>query len=69
VVDIDDVDRLDSRISVGVGSQQRPARPWEQIHRLFQELDAVEMRHPVVGQDRRDRLAPALDLLQRVQGV
>ena len=67
VVDIDDVDRLDGRVGVRVRGQQAPARLREQVHRLLQELDAVHLRHPVVGQHDREPAAAQLQLAQRVQ--
>ena len=35
VVEVDDVDRLDRGVGVGVGGQQHPARPRVQVHRLL----------------------------------
>lgn len=68
-VDVDHVDRLDRSIGVRVRGQQRPASEREEIHRLFEELDAVHVRHPVVGQERRDRPPAAQDLLERIERV
>jgi hypothetical protein len=39
----------------------------EQVHRAFEEVDAVHLRHPVVGQQDRDPPAAQLDLPQRLQ--
>ncbi len=67
VVQVDDVDRVDRGVGVGVRGQQHPAGQREQVHRRFEELDAVHLRHPVVGQQQRDRFAAQLQLAQRVQ--
>jgi hypothetical protein len=69
VIDVDEVDRLDGRVGVRVRGQQRPARVGEQVHRLLQELDAVHLRHPVVGEQHGDPAAAQLELTQRVQGL
>ena len=69
VVQIDDVDRVDRGVGVGVGGQQHPARGRVDVHRLFQELDPVHLRHPVVGEQHRDVIAAELHLLQRVERV
>jgi hypothetical protein len=69
VVDVDLVDRLDRGVGVRVRGEQRPPRVGEQVHRLLQEIDAVHLGHPVVGQHHRDPAAAQLQLTQRVQGV
>jgi hypothetical protein len=67
VVEVDHVDRLDRGVGVGVRRQQHPAGEREQVHRLLQELDPGHLRHPVVGQQQRDRLTAQLQLAQRLQ--
>jgi hypothetical protein len=67
VVDVDHVDRLDRGVGVGVRGEQRPPGVREQVHRLLEELDAVHLRHPVVGEQNGDPAAAQLDLLERVQ--
>ncbi len=67
MVQIDDVDGVDRRIGVGVRGQQHPSGGGEQVHRLFEELDAVHSRHAVVGQHHRDLVAAQLQLAHRVQ--
>ena len=32
------------------------------VHRLFQELDAAHLRHPVVGDEHRDGVTAQLEL-------
>jgi uncharacterized membrane protein YiaA len=63
VVEVDDVDRLDRGVGVRVRGQQHPAGVREQVHRLLEELDAVHLRHPVVGQHHGDLAAAQLELL------
>ena len=67
MVEVDHVDRLDGRVGVGVGGQQRPPGVREQVHRLLEELDAAHLRHPVVGEQHRHRVAAQLELPQRLQ--
>jgi hypothetical protein len=67
VVEVDDVDRLDRGVGVGVRRQQHPAGQREQVHRGLEELDAGHLGHPVVGQQQRDRFTTELQLLQRVE--
>ncbi len=67
VVQIDDVDGVDRGIGVGVRGQQHPSGRGEQVHRLFEELDAVHPRHAVVGQNHRDLVAAQLQLTHGVQ--
>ncbi len=69
VVDVDQVDRLDRRVGVGVGGEQGPAGVRGDVHGLLEELDAVHLRHAVVGEDRRHRLAAQRELAQRVERV
>jgi hypothetical protein len=67
VVDVDDVDRADRGVGVGVRGEQGSAGAREDVHRLLEELDAGHARHPVVGEQRRHAGAAQLDLLQRLQ--
>ncbi len=67
VVQVDDVDRVDRGVGVGVGGQQYAFRPRVDVHRLLEELDPVHLRHAVVGQDHRDHVAAQFHLPQRVQ--
>ena len=69
MVQVDDVDRLDRGVGVGVRRQQHPAGQRIQVHRLFQELDATHLRHSVVGDEYRDRVAAQLELGERLEGV
>ena len=66
-VEADAVDGVDRGLRVGVGRQQHAPRVRRQRARLGHELDAGHLRHALVGQQQRDGLAPAGDLLQRVQ--
>jgi hypothetical protein len=74
VVEVHHVDRLDRGLGVGVGGEQHAAGVWIQVHGLLQELHAVHLRHAVVGEERRDVVAPqsqvtdALDSLGRGVG-
>ena len=68
VVEIDDVDGLDRGVGVRVGGEQHPAGGRVHVHRRLEELDAVHLRHPVVGQDHRHLVAAQPHLLQRVEG-
>jgi len=65
VVEVDDVDRPDGR--VGVRGEQDAPRQREQVHRVFEELDAGHRGHPVVGEDHGHLLAAQLDLAQCFQ--
>jgi hypothetical protein len=69
VVDVDQVDRLDRGVGVRVRGEQRPPGVREQVHCLFQELDAVHLRHPVVGQHDGHPAAPQLELAERLEGL
>jgi hypothetical protein len=69
VVQIDHVDRVDGGPGVGVRGQQHPPRARVDVHGPLEELDPVQLRHPVVGQDRGDQVAAQLHLPQRVQPV
>ncbi len=68
IVEINHVDRVDGGAGVGVGGQQRPPRPGVNVHRVLEELDPVHLRHPVIGQEHRDRFTAQLHLAQRVEG-
>ena len=61
MVEVDDVDRVDGGVGVGVGGQQDPTCRRVQVHGLFEELDAGHLRHPVVGNQHRDGFAPQLE--------
>jgi hypothetical protein len=67
VVQVDDVDRVDRGVGVGVGGQQHAFRARVDVHRLLEELDPVHLRHAVVGQDHRHHVPAQLHLAQRVQ--
>ena len=69
MVEVDDVDGLDRGVGVGVRGQQHPAGERVDVHRLFEELDAAHLRHPVVGDEHRHRVAAELEFVQRFQGV
>ena len=69
VVQVDDVDGVDRRVGVGVCRQQHPARQGVDVHRLFEELDAAHLRHPVVGDEHRDSVTAQLEFVQRLQCV
>ncbi len=69
MVQVDDVDRVDRGVGVGVRGQQHPAGQREDVHRLFEELDAAHLRHPVVGDEHRDGVAAQLEFVERLQGV
>ncbi len=67
VVEVDDVDRVDRRAGVGVRGQQHAPRARVHAEGLLEELDAVHLRHAVVGEDHRHQVAPQLQLAQRLQ--
>jgi hypothetical protein len=67
VVEVDHVDRLDGRVGVGIGGQQGSPGVREQVHGLLQELKAAHLRHAIVGQQHRHRVAAEPDLPQRLQ--
>ena len=69
MVEVDDVDGVDRRMGVGVRRQQHPARHRVDVHRLFEELDAAHLWHPVVGDEHRDGVAAELELGEGFQGV
>lgn len=68
VVQVDDVDRVDGGIGVRVRGQEHPPRSWVDADGLFQELDAVHLRHPVVREDHGDQIPPQLQLPQGLDG-
>lgn len=68
VVKVDDVDRVDGRVGVRVRGQQHAPGAGIDVESLLQELDAVHLRHPVVGHDHRDGAAAQLQLAQGVKG-
>ena len=67
VVEVDDVDRLDRGVGVGVGGEQHPPRAGIQVHRRFEEVEPAHAGHPVVGEQHRHRVAAQLHLAQRVE--
>ncbi len=69
VIEVDDVDGLDRGVSVGVCGQQYPAGERVDVHRLFEELDAAHLGHPVVGDVHRHGVAAELQFVQRFQSV
>ncbi len=69
MIQVDDVDRVDCRMGVGVRGQEHAPGHRIQVHGLFQELDAAHLRHPVVGDEHRDRLAAELEFVERLEGV
>ena len=69
VVQVDDVDRVDRGVGVGVRGQQHAARQRIDVHRLFEELDAAHLRHPVVGDEHRDGVAAQLEFVERLESV
>jgi len=69
VVDVDDVDRADRGVGVGVGGEQRAAGVRRDVHGGFEEVDAVHLGHAVVGEDGGDGLAAQRELAQRFQCV
>ena len=69
MVEVDDVDRVDGGVGVGVGRQQDPSRGRVQVHRLLEEIDTRHLRHPVVGDQHRDRFAPQFELLEGFQAL
>ncbi len=68
VVEVDDVDRVDRRVRVRVRGQQHTTGSRKDIDRLFEELDAVHLRHPVVGEDHGHLVPAQLQLAQGVEG-
>ena len=69
MVQVDDVDGVDGGVGVGVGGQQHPLGRRIEVHRRLEEVDTGHLRHPVVGDEHRDRLTPQLELLEGVQRV
>jgi hypothetical protein len=67
VIKVHHVDGVDRGVGVRVGGQQNAAGTREQVHRRFQELNAVHLGHSVVGHQQRGLLAAQLDLTQRFQ--
>ena len=62
------VDRLNRRIGVRVGGQQDALGVGEKLHRLSEEFHPGHLRHPLIDQKQRHRIAPPLEPLQRLQG-
>ena len=57
MIEVDDVDRVDGGMGVGVGGQQHAAGQRVDVHGLLEELDAAHLRHPVVGEEHRHGVA------------
>ena len=68
MVEVDDVDGLDGGVGVGVGQRRRAGRG-EQVHRLFEELEATHFRHAMVGEQHSHQVAAQLQLAQRLEGL
>ncbi len=69
VIEVDDVDRVDRGIGVGIGGEQHSPRVRMQVHGLLQEFDAVHPGHAVVGDQHRDRLVAQFQFTQGFQGL
>ncbi len=69
MVQVDDVDRVDRGVGVGVGRQQNSTGHRVDVHRLFEELDAAHLRHPVVGDEHCHGFAAQLQFVDRFQRV
>ena len=69
MVEVDDVDRLDGGVGVGVRGEERPTGVGEQVHRLLEELEPAHLGHAMVGQQHCDQVAAQLQLTQRLQGL
>jgi hypothetical protein len=69
MVQVDDVDRVDRGMRVGVCGQQHAAGEGVDVHRLFKELDAAHLRHPVVGDEHRDGVTAQLEFVEGLQGI
>ena len=69
VVEVDDVDRLDRSVGVGVCGEQGSPGTRKQVHRFFEELDASHLGHAMVREQHGHEVAPQLELPQRVQGL
>ena len=67
VVEADLVDRLDGGLGVGVGGQQHAPGVGRRPDRPAQEVDPGHLRHALVRDQQRDRLAAADDLLDHAQ--
>ena len=67
IVDLRGVDRGDGGVGVGVGGEQRALRRWRQRPGFGQELHPVQIRHPLIGQDHRDRLRVLAFVPEHVQ--
>ena len=69
VVEIDDVDRLDGGVCVGVRGEQRATGVGKQVHRFFEELEAAHLGHAMVCEQYGHGVAPQLELSKRVEGL
>ncbi len=62
IVNLGRVDRADRRLGIRIGRQQNPLCLWKQHHRLLQQLHTVHTGHPLVGEEKRNRVAALLQL-------
>lgn len=69
VVEVDDVDGVDCSVGVGVRGQQHSSRIGVQVHRLFEELHAVHLRHAIVRQQHGHGLTAQLQFLEGIEGL
>ena len=67
VVERDAVDRVDRRLGVGVGGEEHALGLGGEPHRLLQELDARHLRHALVGEQQRDRIAAQLQSIEQLE--
>ena len=67
VVERHPVDGVDRGLGVGVGGQKHPLGLGRDRDRLLEKLDSGHHRHPLVGEQHRDRRAAQLRLPQRLQ--
>ena len=67
VVERDLVDGLNRSLRVGVRGQQNPLRLRHQLPRLHQVVRSGQPRHPLVGDQQRDLLAPCSHLPEQLE--
>ncbi len=67
MMQLDFVDRLNGRVGIGVGCQQYAAGVGIDLHGLGQELDAVHLRHAMIGQQQRYRIVALLQFPQQIE--
>ena len=68
VIETDGVDGPDRGFGVGVGGQQHALGVGDTVPRLLQKLDPGHVRHPLVGEQERDRFVAPLQFVERVEG-